>query len=116
MQYSDATWERMARSGLTMLFSGAETGTDEALALMNKGGQASSALTLEFAARLKRYGIVPEFSFVLGCPPDPEQDVERTFDFIRRVKRVNPATEIVLIGEGLDAGAIRRQIWACRAR
>jgi G3E family GTPase len=27
-----------------------------------------------------------------------------------------PATEIVLIGEGLDDGAIRRQIWACRAR
>ena len=26
------------------------------------------------------------------------------------------ATEIVLIGEGLDAGAIRRQIWACRAK
>ena len=28
----------------------------------------------------------------------------------------SPATEIVLIGEGLDDGAIRRQIWACRAR
>ena len=27
-----------------------------------------------------------------------------------------PTTEIVLIGEGLDAGAIRRQIWACRAK
>jgi G3E family GTPase len=27
-----------------------------------------------------------------------------------------PATEIVLIGEELDAGAIRRQLWACRAR
>jgi len=26
-----------------------------------------------------------------------------------------PRTEIVLIGEGLDAGAIHRQIWACRA-
>ncbi|HVZ87717.1 MAG TPA: GTP-binding protein [Polyangia bacterium] len=26
-----------------------------------------------------------------------------------------PVTEIVLIGEGLDAGAIRRQLWACRA-
>lgn len=25
------------------------------------------------------------------------------------------STEIVLIGEGLDAGAIRRQLWACRA-
>ena len=27
----------------------------------------------------------------------------------------SPVTEIVLIGEGLDAGAIRRQLWACRA-
>jgi G3E family GTPase len=26
-----------------------------------------------------------------------------------------PCTEIVLIGEGLEAGAIHRQIWACRA-
>lgn len=28
---------------------------------------------------------------------------------------VPASTEIVLIGEGLDAGAIRRQLWACRA-
>src|SRR6185436_20884591 len=33
MQYSDATWEKMARSGLAMVFSGAESGSDEALAL-----------------------------------------------------------------------------------
>ncbi len=26
-----------------------------------------------------------------------------------------PRSEIVLIGEDLDAGAIRRQIWACQA-
>jgi G3E family GTPase len=26
-----------------------------------------------------------------------------------------PLTELVLIGEGLDAGTIRRQLWACRA-
>ena len=79
-----------------MIFSGAESGTDETLAQMNKGGKASAALTLEFAARLRRYGIVPELSFVLGCPPDPARDVETTFEFIRRVKRINPATEIVL--------------------
>src|SRR3954466_5966912 len=95
-QYSDATWTKMARSGLTMIFSGAESGADEALARMNKGGKASAGLTLEFAARLRRFNIIPEFSFVLGCPPDPAQDVEATFDFIRRIKQVNPATEIVL--------------------
>jgi anaerobic magnesium-protoporphyrin IX monomethyl ester cyclase len=96
MQYSDATWEQMARSGLAMIFSGAESGTDEALARMNKGGKSSASLTLELARRMRTYGIVPEFSFVLGCPPDPEADVASTFDFIRRIKRINPATEIVL--------------------
>jgi radical SAM superfamily enzyme YgiQ (UPF0313 family) len=96
MQYSDATWEKMARSGLKMIFSGAETGTDEALMRMNKGGTSSAALTLELARRMRSYGIIPEFSFVLGCPPDPVADVETTFEFIRRIKRINPATEIVL--------------------
>jgi len=96
MQYSDATWESMARSGLKMIFSGAESGTDETLKQMKKGGKSSAALTLELARRMRRYGIVPEFSFVLGCPPDPESDVERTFEFIRRIKQINPATEIVL--------------------
>ena len=96
MQYSDATWEAMARSGLKMVFSGAESGNDEALERMNKGGKSSAALTLELARRMRSYGIVPEFSFVLGCPPDPLKDVETTFDFIRRVKQINPATEIIL--------------------
>jgi anaerobic magnesium-protoporphyrin IX monomethyl ester cyclase len=96
MQYSDATWDAMARSGLKMIFSGAESGADETLEQMNKGGKSSAALTLELARRMRGYGIVPEFSFVLGCPPDPVKDVETTFDFIRRVKRINPATEIVL--------------------
>ena len=30
MHYSDATWEAMAHSGLKMIFSGAESGTDAA--------------------------------------------------------------------------------------
>ena len=96
MQYRDATWEKMARSGLAMVFSGAESGNDETLASMNKGGKAASQTTLELAARMKRYGIIPELSFVLGCPPDPETDVDRTFGFIRKLKRINPATEIIL--------------------
>ncbi len=96
MQYSDATWDAMARSGLKMIFSGAESGTDEALASMNKGGKSSARLTLELARRMRGYSIVPEFSFVLGCPPDPLKDVATTFEFIRRIKRINPSTEIVL--------------------
>jgi anaerobic magnesium-protoporphyrin IX monomethyl ester cyclase len=96
MQYSDATWTKMARSGLKMLFSGAESGTEEALKRMNKGGTASPSLTLELARRMRAHDVVPEFSFVLGSPPDPLADVDSTFEFIRRIKAVNPATEIIL--------------------
>ena len=45
---------------------------------------------------MRSYGVVPEFSFVLGSPPDPLGDLAQTFEFIRPIKRVNPATEIVL--------------------
>jgi radical SAM superfamily enzyme YgiQ (UPF0313 family) len=96
MRYSDGTFRKMARSGLKMVFSGAESGSDETLLRMNKGGTASAELALELACRLREHGIVPEYSFVLGSPPDPEEDLRRTFEFIRRVKRVNPATEIIL--------------------
>jgi anaerobic magnesium-protoporphyrin IX monomethyl ester cyclase len=95
-RYSEETFQKMARSGLKMVFSGVESGSDETLARMNKGGTASSKLALELADRMRRHGIVPEFSFVLGSPPDPEEDTRRTFEFIRKVKRVNPATEVIL--------------------
>jgi hypothetical protein len=40
--------------------------------------------------------VVPEFSFVLGCPPEPETDARRTIEFIRKVKEANPKAEIIM--------------------
>jgi hypothetical protein len=45
---------------------------------------------------MRDYGIVPELSFVLGNPPDPEADIESSLAFIRELKRANPATELIL--------------------
>jgi hypothetical protein len=45
---------------------------------------------------MARFGIVPEMSFLVGNPPNAEQDADITIRFIRRLKRVNPHTEIVL--------------------
>ena len=59
MQYSDATWRLMAKSGLKMVFSGAESGSDATLATMNKGGKSAAHLTLDLARRMREYGIVP---------------------------------------------------------
>ena len=39
---------------------------------------------------------MPEFSFVVGNPPDPKGDLDHTLSFIRRIKQVNAATEIIL--------------------
>ncbi len=96
LKYSDRNWALLRDSGLKMVFLGAESGSDETLRQMNKGGTASTAKTLEIARMMARYGIVPEFSFVLGNPPDPETDVHHTLEFVRKVKEVNPRSEIIL--------------------
>ena len=94
--YSDKTWQLMADSGLQMVFMGAESGSNETLKRMDKGGQMSTEKTLEMAKMMKSYGVVPEFSFVMGNPPDPEGDLRQTMEFIRKVKKINPATEIIM--------------------
>ncbi len=96
LKYRERVWRLMRDSGLRMVFLGAESGSDETLKRMNKGGTASAEKTLEIAAKMKQYGIVPELSFVLGNPPDAETDAADTIEFIRRVKRVHPAAEIIL--------------------
>jgi anaerobic magnesium-protoporphyrin IX monomethyl ester cyclase len=95
LEFSDATWEALARSGLRMVFYGAESGDDAVLARMDKGGlevRHTRALNL----RARRYGIRPEFSFVLGNPGDPEGDAERSLALARALKQENPDCEIIL--------------------
>ncbi|MBC8159974.1 MAG: B12-binding domain-containing radical SAM protein [Roseiflexaceae bacterium] len=96
LKYRDTTWQKMRESGLRMVFLGAESGSDATLQRMNKGGSASVAKTIEIAQKMRRYGIVPEMSFVLGNPPDPESDTEETIAFIRKIKQVNPETEVIM--------------------
>ncbi|MGQ0736870.1 MAG: B12-binding domain-containing radical SAM protein [Acidobacteriota bacterium] len=96
MRYRSTTWRTMKRSGLKMVFCGAESGSTDTLVRMNKGGTAAAELTLDLARRMKEFGIVPEFSFVVGNPPDPEGDLRGTLAFIRQVKAINAAAEIIL--------------------
>jgi anaerobic magnesium-protoporphyrin IX monomethyl ester cyclase len=92
--FSTATWERIRRSRLRMTYVGAEAASDAALARMRKGTKVEH--TLELAKLCRAHGVIPELSFILGGPDDPEGEVEKTFSFIRRVKRLNPDAEIVL--------------------
>ena len=94
--YSSRSWDLMKQSGLRIVFLGAESASDEVLRRMDKGGTAKAELAIEIARRCREYDIIPEFSFMLGNPPDAEADAERTMQFIRRLKQVNPVSEIIL--------------------
>ena len=96
LKYSTDTWRLMRDSGLRMIFMGAESGSAETLKRMDKGGTMSPEKTLEMAKMMREWNIIPEFSFVMGSPPDPEADIRGTMEFIRKVKRVNARAEIVM--------------------
>lgn len=99
-KYSDDDLKLMRKSGLKMIFLGAETGNDEILAQMDKGGTQSSKQIKEFAERLKNFDIIPEYSFVLGMPADTAKKVQSQIDqdikFIKDIKKINPHTEIII--------------------
>jgi radical SAM superfamily enzyme YgiQ (UPF0313 family) len=92
-RFSDETWRMLRRAGLAMVFCGAESGSDQVLAKMNKG--TTTAQIVEVAHRTREHGIVPEFSFVFGDPDDSDAEIDNTLRFIRQLKRANPAMELI---------------------
>ncbi|MFK8037956.1 MAG: radical SAM protein [Crocinitomicaceae bacterium] len=99
-KYSDDDLQLMSDAGCKMIFFGAETGSDEVLKQMDKGGTQTAEQIEKFAVRLKQFNIIPEYSFVLGMPGDNEAKVMAQIDsdiqFIKKIKRLNPATEIII--------------------
>jgi len=99
-KYSDETLALMRKAGCRMIFFGAETGDDARLKKMDKGGTQTGKQILEFAARMKKFDIIPEYSFVLGTPGSDEEEtwkqIRDDIAFIRKVKEINPDTEIII--------------------
>lgn len=93
-RYSDATLDAIRRAGCTMIFFGAESGSDWVLKEMQK--DITTEQTLSVARRIREFGIIPEFSFVIGNPKDPERDTSETLQFIRKLKSINPKSEIIM--------------------
>ena len=99
-KYKDESLALMRASGCKMIFFGAETGNDSILKKMDKGGTQSAAQIRAFAKRMKKFDIIPEYSFVLGMPAETPEEVMKQIDgdigFIKEIKEINPDTEIVI--------------------
>jgi len=99
-KYADDTLRLMRDAGCKMIFFGAETGNDVLLKKMDKGGTQTGRQIKEFAGRMKKFDIIPEYSFVLGTPAESREKVWEQINediaFIREIKKINPGTEIII--------------------
>ena len=94
LRYNKSTWKSMEQSGCKMIFFGAESGLNETLALMEKGGVTIDQ-TKEIAALCGEFNVVPEFSFVMGANPDrTEEDIDATIKLMYDLERINPKSRM----------------------
>jgi anaerobic magnesium-protoporphyrin IX monomethyl ester cyclase len=99
-KYKDESLALMRKAGCRMIFLGAESGNDDILSQMDKGGTQTAEQIRKFAARMKKFDIIPEYSFVLGLPAETPEKVMAQIDsdirFIKEIKSINPDTEIII--------------------
>ncbi len=99
-QYTDDELKLMRKAGCKMVFLGAESGNDELLKQMDKGGTQTAKQMKAFVARMKAVDIIPELSFVLGFPAKNEETVwkqiKQDIEFIKEIKNINPEAEIII--------------------
>jgi anaerobic magnesium-protoporphyrin IX monomethyl ester cyclase len=91
---SAKSWTLVKKSGLRMAYIGAESPSDWLLHDIRKGTNRDQ--TLEVVEKCRSHGVVPELSFMVAPPQDPEGETEKTFEFIRLIKRVHPGTEVMI--------------------
>jgi radical SAM superfamily enzyme YgiQ (UPF0313 family) len=91
---SERSWTLVQKSRLRMAYIGAESPSDWLLHDIRKGTRSDQ--TLEAVEVCRGHGVTPELSFMVAPPQDPEGETEKTFEFIRHIKRIHPGTEIVI--------------------
>jgi anaerobic magnesium-protoporphyrin IX monomethyl ester cyclase len=91
---SERSWALVKKSRLRMAYIGAESPSDWLLHDIRKG--TSRDQTLEAVEKCRSHDVIPELSFMLAPPQDPAGETEKTFEFIRMIKRLHPATEVMI--------------------
>jgi anaerobic magnesium-protoporphyrin IX monomethyl ester cyclase len=91
---SERSWALVRKSRLRMAYIGAESPSDWLLHDIRKGTTCDQ--TLEAVEKCRSHGVIPELSFMVAPPQDPEGETEKTFEFIRHIKQVHPATEVMI--------------------
>ena len=99
VRYSPETWRIMQESGLQYILSGAESGLDECLEIIQK--EANVQDTFEFTCIAKKYDVRIQFSFFIGAPSlerkySVEDEFKSTLDMIYQLHKINKDSEFLL--------------------
>lgn len=94
LNLSERSWAMLRKSRLRMAYIGAESPSPWLLHDIRKGTRPDQTLAAIEVSRA--HGVIPELSFMVAPPQDPEGETEKTFDFIRLIKRRYPETEVMI--------------------
>jgi radical SAM superfamily enzyme YgiQ (UPF0313 family) len=93
LRSSDEDLRLMRRSGLSRVFIGAESGSDDVLRSVNKVRFQATKVLHQVAEKCYRAGITCAFSLIFGLPGETELDRRQTLAMIRDIKSRYPTTE-----------------------
>ncbi len=92
--FSDELMGWISRSGCRSLLLGAESGSPRILELIKKDITVSDIL--RSAEKCKKFGIVPEYSFMVGFPGETYGDVYMTIRVMEKLREINPESHLSL--------------------
>ncbi len=93
LRSTDEDVRLMRQSGLSRVFIGAESGSDDVLRSVNKVRFQGTRILHQVAEKCFRAGITCTFSLIFGLPDETEDDRRQTLALIREIKTKYPTTE-----------------------
>ena len=93
LKMSDEDVRLLGRSGLSRVFIGAESGSDDVLRSVNKVRFQASDVVHQVAEKLDRAGITGTFSLIFALPGETDADRRITLNMIRQIRSRFPRME-----------------------
>lgn len=86
-KFDDKFLRMLKESGCISLGFGAESGSQNILNKLKKG--ITPKQTYKAAVKCVKYGIFPQFSFMIGLPGETKEDMLKTLKLVKKIKKIS---------------------------
>ena len=99
-------------AGIEQIFVGVESGSDRVLSSITKDFKVQHVL--EVNHKLRKAGIIPVYSFMVGMPDETREDVERTLELMVRLRDENPQAKMYKMSLFVPMPGTRLYEYCCK--